>query len=111
MIRNKVLTGSDSGCIVPPMTHTHTPAPGVTPGTVQANDTTHEHSPTPCPSVPMVGYPWGCVPVGTVTSWGTVERVSLTAYLISGRWVSFTVVHGRPAPVRPLLAFVSVVEL
>ena len=40
--------------------------------------------------------PAGCATVGDITTFGTIEQVSLTAYLIAGRWVPFGKVHGQP---------------
>ena len=51
--------------------------------------------------------PHGCLPEGTMTLLGVIERVSLTAYLIGGRWVPFTQVHGAYRPVEPLVRFVD----
>ena len=45
--------------------------------------------------------------VGTVTELGTVEQVSLTAYLIAGRWVPFHKVDGKPAAASPLVAGIT----
>lgn len=45
----------------------------------------------------------GCLPSGTVTSLGTIEQVSFTAYLIGGQWVPFTRIHGPHKPVMPLV--------
>lgn len=45
----------------------------------------------------------GCLPSGTVTSLGIIEQVSVTAYLIDGRWVPYRTLHGRPEPVMPLM--------
>lgn len=46
----------------------------------------------------------GLLPVGTVTPLGMVEQASLTAYRMdSGEWVAFGRLHGRPAPVEPLV--------
>jgi hypothetical protein len=45
----------------------------------------------------------GCLATGTVTPLGTIEQVSLTAYLVGGRWVPFTGIHGPYAPVMPLV--------
>ena len=51
----------------------------------------------------------GCLPIGTVTEFGTIIDVSLTAYLIDvggtscERWVSFDKVHGTPEPAFPLV--------
>ena len=47
----------------------------------------------------------GTLTSGTVTPLGTIERVSLTAYLIGGTWVPFHKIHGAPAPVMPLVTF------
>jgi hypothetical protein len=41
--------------------------------------------------------PAGCATVGDITTLGTIERVSLTAYLINGQWVPFHKIHGKPA--------------
>lgn len=38
--------------------------------------------------------PHGLLPEGTTTRLGTIERASLTAYLINGTWVPFEKVHG-----------------
>jgi len=40
--------------------------------------------------------PAGCLMEGTETELGVIEHVSLTAYLIAGRWVPFHRVHGQP---------------
>ncbi len=45
----------------------------------------------------------GCLTTGTVTSFGVIEQVSYTAYLINGTWVPFFRVHGPYAPVMPLV--------
>lgn len=46
----------------------------------------------------------GCLPSGTVTSLGTITRTSDTGYEIDDEhWISFRVLHGRPAPVMPLV--------
>jgi len=45
----------------------------------------------------------GCLPAGTVTEFGVIERRSLTAYLIAGAWVSFDAVHGKPAMAEALV--------
>jgi hypothetical protein len=46
----------------------------------------------------------GMLPAGTVTPLGTIDFTSLTAYrMTSGEWVPFARVHGRPAPVMPLV--------
>jgi hypothetical protein len=47
--------------------------------------------------------PHGLLTEGTVTPLGTIDRVSLTAYLIGGRWVPFTGIHGPYCPVMPLV--------
>lgn len=47
----------------------------------------------------------GMFPRGSVTELGTIERVSLTAYLIDGTWVPYEKVHGKPAPATPLVIF------
>lgn len=58
----------------------------------------------------------GLLPVGTVLDDGSeIVHVSLTAYLVSKVlpwspephefWRSFDEVHGRPAPVMPLVVF------
>ena len=41
--------------------------------------------------------PAGCLEEGTETSLGIIEHVSLTAYLIDGRWVPFQRIHRKPA--------------
>jgi len=48
--------------------------------------------------------PHGCLPTGTTTTLGTIERVSMTAYLINGAWVPFAKVHGAYKPAKPLAA-------
>lgn len=45
----------------------------------------------------------GCLPTGTATSLGVIERTSLTAYLIGDAWVPFARLHGRGEPVEPLV--------
>jgi hypothetical protein len=40
--------------------------------------------------------PAGCLEEGTETTLGIIEHVSLTAYLIAGRWVPFATIHGKP---------------
>lgn len=40
---------------------------------------------------------------GTITEHGTIEAVSLTAYLIDGTWVPFHLVHGKRPAVEPLV--------
>jgi hypothetical protein len=47
--------------------------------------------------------PHGCLEEGTETQFGVIEAVSLTAYLIAGRWMPFRTVHGNPKPVEPLV--------
>lgn len=42
---------------------------------------------------------------GTETDLGVIEAVSLTAYLIDGRWVPFTRVHGPRRFEAPLVTF------
>ena len=42
---------------------------------------------------------------GDRTELGTIEQVSLTAYLIDGTWVPFQRVHGKPAAATPLVVF------
>jgi len=42
---------------------------------------------------------------GTETDLGTIERVSLTAYLIDGTWVPFSKVHGPYEWAEPLVTF------
>ena len=49
--------------------------------------------------------PHGCLEEGTETDFGIIEAVSLTAYLIDGRWISFRTVHGTPKRVEPLVLF------
>jgi len=39
--------------------------------------------------------PHGCLEEGTETRLGIIEAVSLTAYLIAGRWVPFRTIHGE----------------
>lgn len=48
---------------------------------------------------------WATYPltVGTVTDLGTVERVSLTAYLVDGQWVGHDKVHGPRGWAEPLV--------
>jgi hypothetical protein len=46
---------------------------------------------------------YGSRKVGDVTTFGTIERVSLTAYFISGEWQSFTKVDGLGSPAEPLV--------
>ncbi len=38
--------------------------------------------------------PHGCLTVGDTTHLGMIEQVSLTAYLIAGRWYGYDKVHG-----------------
>lgn len=45
----------------------------------------------------------GLLSSGTVTPLGVIEQVSFTAYLIEGRWVPFTHIHGPYKPVMPLV--------
>ena len=47
----------------------------------------------------------GCLEIGTATDFGRIERTSLTAYLIGGRWMSWDKVHGPYLPVEPLVSF------
>lgn len=46
--------------------------------------------------------PAGCARVGDVTPLGTIEHVSMTAYLIDGNWVPFARVHGAPKRAQAL---------
>jgi len=46
---------------------------------------------------------YGSRKVGDVTTLGTIERVSLTAYLIGGEWHSFTKVDGLGSPAEALV--------
>jgi hypothetical protein len=46
---------------------------------------------------------YGSRKVGDVTTFGTIERVSLTAYLIGGEWQSFVKVDGLGAPAEALV--------
>lgn len=46
--------------------------------------------------------PAGCLEEGTETPIGVIEAVSLTAYLIDGRWVPFQRIHGKPAKAEAL---------
>jgi hypothetical protein len=48
----------------------------------------------------------GLLQEGTETSLGIIEAVSLTAYLIDGRWVPFQQLHGRPPMAEPLVRLV-----
>lgn len=50
-------------------------------------------------------FPWSTYPLpsGTVTDYGTISRISSTAYLIKERWVPFHVIHG-PRPWAQRLA-------
>lgn len=46
----------------------------------------------------------GLLPAGTVTEHGTIVSSTLTAYeMTDGSFVAFQRVHGRPAPVMPLV--------
>lgn len=46
----------------------------------------------------------GLLPAGTVTEHGTIVSSTLTAYeMADGSFVPFRSVHGRPAPVMPLV--------
>jgi hypothetical protein len=47
--------------------------------------------------------PHGHLTEGTVTHLGVIEQVSFTAYLIDGRWVPFSGIHGAYRPVMPLV--------
>lgn len=48
----------------------------------------------------------GTLAAGTVTEHGTIVRSTLTAYeMEGGEFVAFQRVHGRPAPVMPLVVF------
>lgn len=49
----------------------------------------------------------GTLSSGTVTELGTIEQVSLTAYLIAGEWVPFTRIHGAYRPAVQLVEFAS----
>lgn len=49
----------------------------------------------------------GNLRVGTMTPLGRIERVSQTSYLIDGVWHHWFAIHGRPAPVEPLVSFRS----
>lgn len=40
--------------------------------------------------------PVGCLEEGTETPLGVIEAVSVTAYLIDGRWVAHRRIHGEP---------------
>jgi hypothetical protein len=46
--------------------------------------------------------PNGCLEEGTETPLGVIEAVSLTAYLIDGRWVPFQRIHGKPRKAEAL---------
>jgi len=46
---------------------------------------------------------YGSRKVGDVTTFGTIERVSLTAYFIGGEWQSFTQVDGLGLPAERLV--------
>lgn len=64
---------------------------------------------TPCSTPPPPPTNRGLLPTGTVLpDGGLVEAVSLTAYRVlavdgGSWWRSFDEVHGRPAPVMPLV--------
>jgi hypothetical protein len=45
----------------------------------------------------------GTLGVGDTTTYGTIQQVSLTAYLIAGTWYPFTKIHGSYTPVEPLV--------
>lgn len=45
----------------------------------------------------------GCLEEGTETRLGVIEAVSLTAYLIDGRWLSHRTIHGERKPGQPLV--------
>lgn len=48
----------------------------------------------------------GLLPAGTVTEQGTIVGSTLTAYeMADGSFVAFQAVHGKPAPVMPLVVF------
>jgi hypothetical protein len=48
----------------------------------------------------------GTLPTGTATDFGVIAQTSYTAYeMESGEWVPFHKIHGRPAPVMPLVTF------
>ena len=49
--------------------------------------------------------PHGLLEEGTETPKGVIEAVSLTAYLIDGRWIPFTGIHGPYRAVTPLVTF------
>jgi hypothetical protein len=49
--------------------------------------------------------PHGLLEEGTETDLGVIEAVSLTAYLIDGRWVAFRAIHGPYRPATPLVTF------
>jgi hypothetical protein len=46
---------------------------------------------------------YGSRKVGDVTTFGTIERVSLTAYFIGGEWQSFVKVDGLGSPAEALV--------
>jgi hypothetical protein len=46
---------------------------------------------------------YGSRKVGDVTTFGTIERVSLTAYFIGGEWQSFVKVDGLGSPAERLV--------
>jgi hypothetical protein len=54
--------------------------------------------------------PPGCLTEGTETPKGVIEAVSLTAYMIEGRWYPFAAIHGRPKPVTPLAVAAGLLE-
>ena len=49
----------------------------------------------------------GTLTEGTLTGFGTIEAVSLTAYRINGTWVPFHKVDGPYSPETPLVSFGS----
>lgn len=54
--------------------------------------------------------PAGCLTEGTETPLGIIEHVSLTAYLIDGRWVPFRNIHGRPQRAESLIGMQPFVD-
>lgn len=46
----------------------------------------------------------GTLDAGTVTTLGTIERTSFTAYRINGAWVPFAKVHGAPKAAEEIAA-------